>query len=211
MVAYIFDLDGVIAITEHIHKKAFEFAFSGYDIDMSKYNWDIDFAGKGHKYIIDTVFGESPANERLIDRWVHYYQIFAHETKPVPGIIEFIKKNSTIPMIIATGSVRRSAELVLDNLNINLPIVAMEDVSLPKPDPALFLLAAERVNAQPHECTVFEDSIYGIRAGKKANMKVIALTTTHSQEVLQKESPDLIVKDFHELISTIEYPQFDER
>src|SRR5512147_1982612 len=103
MKAFIFDLDGVIAITEDVHKEAFEMAFAGYNVDMTKYNWNKDFAGKGHKYIIDTVFGASPANERHIDRWVHWYQILIGKTKLVPGIKEFIEAHKN-QMIIATGS-----------------------------------------------------------------------------------------------------------
>jgi HAD superfamily hydrolase (TIGR01509 family) len=211
MSGIIFDLDGVIALTEQIHKKAFGFAFAGFGIDMDKYDWDKDFAGKGHKYIIDTVFGKSPSNDRLIDRWVHYYQIFAREAKPVPGVLEYIKQMKGTPIIIATGSARKSAMIVLDNLGIDLPVIAMEDTDKPKPAPDLFLLAAKVIKVNPEDCIVFEDSIPGIRAGKAARMKVIALTTTHIKEELEKEDPDMIIQDFNELLTTVVYPQFEER
>jgi HAD superfamily hydrolase (TIGR01509 family) len=211
MKGIIFDLDGVIALTEQIHKKAFDFAFAGFCPDMTKYDWDKDFAGKGHKYIVDTVFGESPANDRLIDRWVHYYQIFAHEAKSVPGVLGYIKQMKGTPMIIATGSARKSAQIVLDNLGIDLPVVAMEDADKPKPAPDLFLLAAKTININPCDCVVFEDSIPGIRAAKSAGMKVIALTTTHTEKELWEESPDRSIPDFRKLLFTIIYPQFEER
>jgi HAD superfamily hydrolase (TIGR01549 family) len=211
MEGIIFDLDGVIALTEAVHREAFDMAFAGYHIDMCKYDWDKDFAGKGHRFIIDTVFGRSPGNDRLIDLWVHKYQVVAaHKIRPVPGIIKYINSKS-IPMIIATGSVRRSAEIVLKSLKINLPLVSMEDAPNPKPDPGLFLLAASRINTEPKYCMVFEDSIYGIRAAKTAGMKVIALNTTHSRELLKTENPDMIINDFTELINKVQYPQFEER
>ena len=207
----IFDLDGVIALTEEVHKEAFEMAFTGYGIDMGQYDWNKDFAGKGHRFIIDTVFGKSPANDRLIDLWVHWYQtIAANKVKPVPGVIKYMNSKS-IPMIIATGSARRSAEIVLKRFNISLPLISMEDVPNPKPDPSLFLLAAGAINTNPVNCMVFEDSIYGIRAAKSAGMKVIAITTTHPKELLEIEVPDLIINDFTELISNVQYPQFEER
>ena len=193
----IFDLDGVIALTEEVHRQAFDMAFAGYDI--KKYDWNKDFAGKGHRYIIDTVFGANPANDRLIDKWVHYYQLIAaNKVVSVPGVIEFIKRQ-IVPMIIATGSVRKSAEVVLKNLNISLLLVSMEDAPAPKPNPGIFLLAAEKINVEPKDCLVFEDSIYGIKAGKNAGMTVIALTTTHDKSVLIKEMPDLIIQDFREI------------
>lgn len=211
MKGIIFDLDGVIALTEAVHKEAFEFAFAGYGIDMSKYDWNKDFAGKGHRFIIDTVFGKSPANDRLIELWVHWYQtIAANKVKPVPGVIKYINSKSS-RMIIATGSARKSAEIVLNSLKITLPLVSMEDVPEPKPDPCLFLLAAKRINIKPINCVVFEDSIYGIRAAKTAGMTVIALTTTHRRELLEKEKPDIIINDFTELLINVNYPQFEER
>jgi len=211
MKGIIFDLDGVIALTEDIHREAFDFAFAGYDIDISKYNWNKDFAGKGHRYIINTIFGESPANNRLIDLWVYWYQrIATNKIKPVPGVIEFMN-SKTIPMIIATGSARKSAEIVLKSLKIYLPVISMEDAPEPKPDPGIFLLAASKINIKPKDCLVFEDSIHGIRAAKTAGMKVIALTTTHKIEELEKENPDCIINDFNDLISNIQYPQFEER
>lgn len=208
MKGLIFDLDGVIALTEDIHKEAFGFAFPMQDISM--YNWNKDFAGKGHKYIVDTIFGKSPKNDLLIDKWVHWYQIKAGNAKAVPGVIKYINKQ-VVPMIVATGSARLSAEKVLKKLNLSLPLVSMEDAPNPKPDPGLFLLAAQKIGIEPKYCTVFEDSIYGIRAGKNAGMKVIALATTHQKELLELENPDLIINDFTDLLPKIEYPQFDER
>jgi len=211
MNGFIYDLDGVIALTEEIHKEAFDLAFSGFKIDMSKYNWDKDFAGKGHRYIINTVFGESPANDRLIDMWVYRYQMIAHKAKPVNGVLKYIKSKG-VPGIIATGSSRKSAEIILRKFSINLPLVSMEDVPYPKPDPGLFLLASKRIDIDPEYCIVFEDSIYGIRAAKSAGMKVIALLTTSGREHILRENPDMIINDFTELISTnVSYPQFDER
>jgi beta-phosphoglucomutase-like phosphatase (HAD superfamily) len=86
----------------------------------------------------------------------------------------------------------------------------MEDTPEPKPNPDIFLLAADRINTDPKDCLVFEDSIFGIRAAKDAGMKVIALATTHSRELLETEHPDLIINDFTYLIN-INYPQFEER
>ena len=207
----IFDLDGVIALTEEVHRVAFDFAFAGYNVNMSKYNWNKDFAGKGHRFIIDTVFGKSPDNDRLIDLWVYWYQrIAANKIKPVPGVIEYMKSRS-IPMIIATGSAKKSAKIILKSLKISLPLVSMEDAPKPKPDPGIFLLAAKRINIKPKNCLVFEDSIYGIKAAKTAGMQVIALTTTHSRELLEIEKPDMIINDFTDLISKVQYPQFEER
>lgn len=53
-----------------------------------------------------------------------------------------------------------------------------------KPDPDCFLTAAARLGCNPEECIVFEDSLHGLQAGRSAGMKVIALSTTNSAEVV---------------------------
>jgi mannitol-1-/sugar-/sorbitol-6-phosphatase len=63
-------------------------------------------------------------------------------------------------------------------------IVSNEDVANHKPDPEPYLLCAERLGVVPTRCTVFEDSVSGIRAGKAAGMGVIAFTSTFAAEKL---------------------------
>lgn len=198
MKGVIFDLDGVIALTEDLHREAFHFAFAGFGANIDKLTWDKLYLGKGHRYIVNSIFGESPANDRLIDKWVAMYQRIAYRAVPVAGVIEYMN-SLTCPMIIATGSAKKSAKIILDAFNITLPMVSMEDVPTPKPNPDIFILAASLIKVPVEECLVFEDSIYGIRAGRSAGMKVIALATTHQKELLEIEKPDLIINDFTEL------------
>jgi beta-phosphoglucomutase len=74
-------------------------------------------------------------------------------------------------------------------------ILTVEAVSHSKPDPEIFLKTAEHLNAKPESCVVFEDSIFGVKAAKTANMGCIAVTTgVYSEQELEQENPDLIVK-----------------
>jgi beta-phosphoglucomutase len=80
-------------------------------------------------------------------------------------------------------------------------ILTVEAVSLSKPDPEIFLKTAALLKAIPTKCVVLEDSLFGVKAAKSAQMKCIAVTTgVYSKEELAKEKPDLIVK-------TLEDPQ----
>ncbi len=74
-------------------------------------------------------------------------------------------------------------------------ILTVEAVSNSKPDPEIFLKTAEHLKAKPKECVVFEDSIFGVKAAKTANMGCIAVTTgVYSKQELEQEKPDLIVE-----------------
>jgi beta-phosphoglucomutase-like phosphatase (HAD superfamily) len=66
-----------------------------------------------------------------------------------------------------------------------------------KPDPEVFLLAAQKLNAVSRECLVFEDAFHGIKAAHAAGMKVVALTTTYPADKLM--DADRIIKDFTEI------------
>ena len=78
-------------------------------------------------------------------------------------------------------------------------IVAAADVEKGKPNPEVFLKAADKLDVTPGQCVVFEDSLSGIEAGKAGGMKVVALTTTNSRETLDESPADVIVDSFKEV------------
>ena len=69
--------------------------------------------------------------------------------------------------------------LALGNLPVPDVLITAEDTPRGKPDPAGFLLAADRLRIAPSECLVIEDSPAGVRAARSAGMPVIAVTTSH--------------------------------
>ncbi len=95
---------------------------------------------------------------------------------------------------LATMSYRQEALHVLRALDIEESldeVLAREDVQNPKPDPEIYLLAAQKLGVQPQDCLVLEDSPNGVRAGVAAGMNVIAVATPftiaglHSSQVLE--------------------------
>ena len=74
-------------------------------------------------------------------------------------------------------------------------VLTVEAVSHSKPDPEIFLKTAEQLKASPKKCVVVEDSLFGVKAAKSANMGCIAVTTgVYSGQELAAEKADLIVK-----------------
>ena len=74
-------------------------------------------------------------------------------------------------------------------------VLTVEAVSHSKPDPEIFLKTAAQLKALPEKCVVLEDSLFGVKAAKSAQMGCIAVTTgVYSEQELAKEKPDLIVK-----------------
>ena len=71
-----------------------------------------------------------------------------------------------------------------------------ESISHSKPDTEIFLKTASQLNSTPKRSIVVEDSLFGVKAAKSANMGCIAVTTgVYTKQELEKEKPDLIVKN----------------
>ena len=78
-------------------------------------------------------------------------------------------------------------------------ILTADSVSHSKPNPEIFLKTASELKTNPEKCVVFEDSIFGVKAAKSANMGCVAVTTgVYSKQELEKEKPNLIVKTLNE-------------
>jgi beta-phosphoglucomutase len=85
-------------------------------------------------------------------------------------------------------------------------ILTVEAVSHSKPDPEIFLRTAAQLKAVPDRCVVLEDSLFGVKAAKAANMCCIAVTTgVYAEQELKVEKPDLTVKSLkdHQILSFI--------
>jgi HAD superfamily hydrolase (TIGR01509 family) len=74
-------------------------------------------------------------------------------------------------------------------------VLTAESISRSKPDPEIFLKTAFELKSNPEKSVVFEDSIFGVKAAKAANMGCIAVTTgVYFKQELEREKPSLIVK-----------------
>ena len=101
----------------------------------------------------------------------------------IPGAGDFIRelKAHGYKLGLVTSSQEGKMRVALEQLDLQDAfdtVVTAGRVTLGKPDPECYLLAARDLAVAPGECVVFEDSIAGITAGQRAGMKVVALATT---------------------------------
>lgn len=204
--AVIFDMDGVIAETEHVHIKAEKQTMLKYGIQISeeelhRYTGTTAkqmFTELIKKYRLDTTFEKMFKEKEKI-----LFRLLEEDTKPTKGVIELLHKlrEMNIKLGIASSSHRKLIQYVLNKLQItNLfdSIVSAEDIVNSKPHPEIFFTSAKRLKANAAECLVVEDSKLGVEAAKEAGMKCLGYVNPSSgNQDLSKA--DIVIDDFSKL------------
>jgi HAD superfamily hydrolase (TIGR01509 family) len=115
--------------------------------------------------------------------------------------VEFIRdaRQRGLKLALATAADRikmqgNLAEIGIPPETFNA-IVMGEDVTKKKPDPQVFLLAAQRLGLEPAACLVIEDAVNGVKAGKSAGARVLGITSTFSPEQLKDAGADEVAPD----------------
>ncbi len=199
-------MDGVLVDNMRVHLKAFrEFIRTlGAEADDGLI---LSLAGKGNDEIFPKVLPPETVErygiKLLSDRKEKLYrEIYAPDIKPADGLTDFLTDLRGHGYLCAVGSSgsRENVEFVLEKCGIKHmfdAVVNGDMVTRRKPDPEIFLTAAQMLGLPPEECVVFEDALAGLEAARRAGMKTVGVTTTLSMDVICKEAaPDLIIHDF---------------
>ncbi len=185
--AVLWDMDGVIADTAHYHLEAWQAVFSGRGMKYTDEDFRRNF-GQRNDTIVRKVAGGrlSPEEVEAIaaEKEEVYRQKVARNIKPLPGAIELMKtlRGRGIKIALASSAPVENIQLIIRGMGIAdcfQAVVWGREVAEGKPDPQIFLLAAERLGVEPDSCVVIEDSVAGVTAAKRAGMKCLAVTNTH--------------------------------
>lgn len=190
--AIIFDLDGTLVNTEPLHCEAWLSVLEkrGYHYDQ---DWFRQWIGKADRFLAQGVIDEHDLDivPRVLQKEKEslFHQLTEKETQTFPGLTELLNQlKGQLPMAIATNSSRRDAEKIFIPTQLNQwmdAVVTADDVEQLKPDPSMYLLAAQKIGATPESCLVIEDSASGAQAAKTAGMYVIGVTSSVSAAQLQ--------------------------
>ncbi|MCK8494218.1 MULTISPECIES: HAD family hydrolase [Spirosoma] len=212
--AALFDMDGVLVDNTDFHINAWlQFAQAkGFPITRDQYVANIN--GRVSADAMAYVFQRPVEGGELItlteEKEAIYRELYRSHLQPAPGLIAFLEalKAQNIKLAVGTSAPMSNVHFTLDGLQIRRYFDTVVDASMVrhgKPDPEIYLKAAERVGVDPARCVVFEDAFAGIEAGLRGGMQVVALATTHTQAELVNSGAALIVNDFTELsVATIE-------
>ncbi|KAL7143964.1 hypothetical protein ABFS83_08G226900 [Erythranthe nasuta] len=235
--ALIFDCDGVILESEHLHRQAYNDAFEHFNVrcpssssSSQPLNWTPEFYDvfqnlvgggkpkmrwyfKENGWPTSTVFDYSPETdeerEKLIDilqdwKTERYKEIIKSGTvEPRPGVLRLMDeaKASGRKLAVCSAATKSSVIMCLENL-IGMErfqsldcFLAGDDVKQKKPDPSIYVTAAEKLGVSEKDCMVIEDSVIGLQAATGAGMPCVISYTSSTADQDFKEAaaiyPDL--------------------
>ena len=190
--AVIFDWDGVVVDSSAHHERSWEILAAKRGLPLPADHFKRGFGKKNNVIIPDLGWAKEPADvEALAHEKEKIYRSLVREKgiEPLTGVRELLAalRAENIPCAIASSTERANLDLPIDLMGLGeffTVIVSGEEVVHGKPDPAVFLLAAERLGIKPADCAVIEDALVGIEAAKRAGMPVLAVATTNPIEAL---------------------------
>ncbi|KAI8540821.1 hypothetical protein RHMOL_Rhmol08G0014600 [Rhododendron molle] len=201
--ALIFDCDGVILESEHLHRQAYNDAFSHFDVrcpssaTSQPLNWDSDFYDelqnrigggkpkmrwyfKEHGWPSSSIFEKPPEDDAARAKLIDTIQV-----EPRPGVLRLMDeaKAAGKQLAVCSAATKSSVILCLENL-IGMDrfqsldcFLAGDDVKEKKPDPSIYLTAATKLGVSGKECLVVEDSVIGLQAATSAGMSCVITYT----------------------------------
>lgn len=202
MLAFLFDLDGVIADTMPLHTVAWR-----------EY---LRRQGRPAEYLEERMHGKR--NDELVrdlfEPGLSDDEVFAHgaakealfremaaadlESLAVPGVVDFLEQHSERPIALGSNAEPANVAFVLEGLAIAHHFrfcVDGHQVERPKPHPDIYLRAAQLLEVPPADCIVFEDSPTGVEAARAAGMRIVGIDTARA---LADTPVDLVVTDFNQ-------------
>ena len=185
--AVIFDLDGVLVTTDSMHYEAWKKL--GEEIGITNFTKEDNIRQRGISRIAsleillektDKKYTDAE-KEELAERKNAYYKEMLEtlsEKDVLSGAKEFLVYLKEQGIKTAVGSASKNAPVILEKTGL-LPfldaVACGLDVTKSKPDPQVFLVAANKLDTDPKECMVFEDADAGIEAAKRGGMYAFAV------------------------------------
>jgi len=203
--AVIFDIDGVLIDSYDAHFQSWKRLCAEHDVDLTESRFAASF-GRTSRDIIRMWWGDGVADTTVgqmdARKEAHFRDIVRKDFPQMPGASELIAALHDADFRLAAGSSGppENVALVLELLDPQGRFAARvtgADVTRGKPDPQVFLMAAQRLGVAPAQCAVIEDAVPGVAAANAAGMVSIALTGTAQRDALVEA--DHVVDSLSEL------------
>jgi HAD superfamily hydrolase (TIGR01549 family) len=213
--SFLFDLDGTLVDSVYQHVLAWREALEAEGIALSVWRIHRKIGMSGglltHMLLRETGLAlDAARTKRLAQVHADALNRRQHEIRPLPGAIELLAAltDAEIPWAIATSGRMQTAGPALEKLRIDLnrvPVVTRDQVEYAKPDPDLFLAAAERLGVAAETASVVGDSVWDMLAARRARALGIGLLSGgYGQEELERAGAYRVYEDPADLLGHLD-------
>jgi HAD superfamily hydrolase (TIGR01509 family) len=185
----LWDLDGTLIDSAESHWLAWREVLTPKGYDLTYEEFAASFGQRNDDVLRSYLDPGLPANEieeiGSIKEAVYRQSILKNGMKLLPGVRDWVErlKAAGWRQAVASSAPLQNIKAILEVTNLRCfeAIVSAEDVERGKPDPQVFLLAANKLQVHPSRCVVVEDTPAGVRAARRASMRVIGVLSSHSK------------------------------
>ena len=213
--SFLFDLDGTLVDSVYQHVRAWREALETEGIDLSVWRIHRKIGMSGGLFtnmlLRETQVEIDPARvERLQRLHAEAYKRNRDDVRPLPGATALLNTLTTaqIPWAIATSGRIETAGPILDTLGVDLsrvPVVTRDQVKFAKPEPDLFLMAAERLGVRIETASVVGDSVWDMLAATRARALGIGLLSGgYGLEELERAGAYRVYEDPADLLKHLD-------
>lgn len=210
----IFDLDGVLVSTDELHYQAWkrlaqELGITGFTREDNVRQRGVSRMASLEVVLekADRAYSDEEKIELAERKNGYYLELLADmdDQAILTGVREalsFLKKQN---LLLSVGSASKNAPMILEKTGL-LPYLNQVscglDTTKSKPDPEVFLIAAQKMGLAPEECVVVEDSAAGIIAAKNGGMRSLGVGPFHAQLGADFDAPSLYeVKEWEQILA----------
>lgn len=202
----VFDFDGVIVDSHPVHKRAWKKFLESVGRTVSESQLEFVLDGRKREDILRHFLGELEP-EQMVEyglRKERFFRDEAAEVQPIEGFLDFLRdlQRAQVALAIASSASKSRLTFLLDRLKLKPyfeVVITADEVRHGKPDPAVFLRAAQDLGVRPSELLVFEDAVSGVKAATSVGMACIAVSQPERASVLLNAGAIAVVENFHSL------------
>jgi HAD superfamily hydrolase (TIGR01509 family) len=201
--ALLFDLDGTIVETNHLHYLTWRDALAPRGVALDEAGFRTHISGRLNPDIVRDLLPDLPLGAALAvaDEKEAAFRALASSLAPLPGLVALLgrARAAGAALAVVTNAPAPNAEAVLEVLGLRASfehLVLAERVGRGKPEPDAYLEALRLTGVAAREALAFEDSPAGVVAAVAAGIEVVGLATGHDPAGLEAAGAGLIVEDF---------------
>jgi beta-phosphoglucomutase len=211
----IFDMDGVLVDSHPAHMRAWTRFLLNHGRPVSEADMQFILEGRKREEILRHFLGDlTPEQMQSYGREKEI--LFREESRTIDtirGVREFLEElaKASVPIAVATCGGRGRVQHLLETLQLTKyfsVVVTGDDVKEGKPDPSIFLKAANELKLRVEDVLALEDSVSGVQSAKAARMKCLGIAAASRADELKQAGADYVVEDFRHVTLAKVYELF---